>query len=64
MNGSIAIFLGAIVCMVGTLVLGSGLSDLKHQPGPRRLTPSVVLRVVAGVGLVATGIAAIVLKPF
>lgn len=64
MNGTIAIFLGAMVCMVGTLVLGSGLSDLKHMQGPRRLTAGVVLRVVAGGALVASGIAATVLKPF
>jgi hypothetical protein len=62
--GSIAIFLGAIVCMVGTLVLGSGLSDFKHQQGPHRLPAGVVLRVIAGAALVAAGIAAVVLKPF
>lgn len=64
MNGSIAIFLGAMACMVGTLVLGSGLSDLKHQPGPHKLTASVVFRVIAGVALLVAGIAVVLLKPF
>jgi len=63
-NGSIAIFLGAVVCMVGALVLGSALSDLKHQSGPRRLTAPVMVQVILGVVLLAAGMAAIVLRPF
>jgi hypothetical protein len=64
MDSTISVFLGAMVCMVGALVLGSGLSDLKHLRGLQRLFVSVLVRLIAGMALFAAGVAAIVLKPF